>query len=417
MQVPVAEVPAEGEPGDDLAVDPLVILETLDRLGDEQRKRATVQVHHAEAHHLADEPDRCRPVVEARELIVDPGAALREAVELPVRVAAEEPDRVGPVAGVVAHGQEERDARGPEVAGEGHDHERRDEEGRERRGADREERDPGVRPEEGERAVDDHHVPLDRHPHGDVAGDVGVEGQHQDDGDDGRRPQRREDEREGHADLQRGAQVGHGRREPRGAQVGRVGAVHAAPQPREAGEGAVAGHHADDGREVVVQLGDAGPEPEGERDGLGAGDPIGGEREADQDHPVVLAARRQKDRLVRTTSRGRTTIAGRGAGRARSRARHAISTRTAAARSAGVEDHVEGAAGVAPEEREAGEDGQLRRPGAQEVEEAAERREVAARERSASAAEAEDLEEQAPHDGLLEGEGMEPPGGDRGDAS
>ena len=62
--------------------------------------------------------------------------------------------------------------------------------------------------------------------------------------------------------------------ERRGAQVARVVAVHAAPQPGEARERAVAGHHADDGREVVVELGEAGPEPERELHRLGAGDPV-----------------------------------------------------------------------------------------------------------------------------------------------
>ena len=66
MQVPLAEVPPERHPCDELAVEPLVVLEALDRLRDEQRQRAAVQVHQAEAHDLADQPNAGRPVVEAR---------------------------------------------------------------------------------------------------------------------------------------------------------------------------------------------------------------------------------------------------------------------------------------------------------------------------------------------------------------
>ena len=72
VQVPLAEVPAERQAGHDLAVDPLVVLEAVDGLRHEERQRAAVQVHQAEAHHLADEAHRGRPVVEARELVVDP---------------------------------------------------------------------------------------------------------------------------------------------------------------------------------------------------------------------------------------------------------------------------------------------------------------------------------------------------------
>ena len=38
----------------DLAVEPLVVLQAFDRLGDEDRQRAAVQVHQPKAHHLAE---------------------------------------------------------------------------------------------------------------------------------------------------------------------------------------------------------------------------------------------------------------------------------------------------------------------------------------------------------------------------
>ena len=78
VQVPLAEVPAEGEARDELAVHPLVVLEAVDGLGHETRQRATVQVHEAEAHDLADEADGGAAVVEAIELVVDPRGARRE---------------------------------------------------------------------------------------------------------------------------------------------------------------------------------------------------------------------------------------------------------------------------------------------------------------------------------------------------
>ena len=42
-------------PGDDLAVEPLVVLEAVDRLRHQERQRAPVQVHQAKAHHLAEQ--------------------------------------------------------------------------------------------------------------------------------------------------------------------------------------------------------------------------------------------------------------------------------------------------------------------------------------------------------------------------
>jgi hypothetical protein len=90
----------------------------------------------------------------------------------------------------------------------------------------------------------------------------------------------------------------------RRAEIARVVAVHAPPQPREAREGAVRGHHADDGREVVVQLGEPGPEPEGQLYRHGAGDPVAGEGEADDGDPVVLAAGGEEEGLVEDAEEG-----------------------------------------------------------------------------------------------------------------
>src|ERR1019366_3916733 len=66
------------------------------------------------------------------------------------------------------------------------------------------------------------------------------------------------------------------------------------------------------------------------------------------------------------------------------------------------------------EDRPPGEERQLRRPRTEEVEEASEGREVAAGEWSTAAAEAEDLEEHAPDDGLLERHRVKPPRRDGG---
>src|SRR6185436_18563262 len=74
-----------------------------------------------------------------------------------------------------------------------------------------------------------------------------------------------------------------------------------------------------------------------------------------------------------------------------------------------VEGDVEPGPARAADEGSAGEDGELRGPGPEEVERAPERREVPPRERAAAAAEPEDLEEHAPEDGLLERRGLEPP--------
>ena len=205
----------------------------------------------------------------------------------------------------------------------------------------------------------------------------------------------------------------HDRRERRGAQVARVVAVHRPPQPREARERAVARHHAHDRREVMVELGEARPEPERELHGHGAGDPVAGEGEADDGDPVVLAARGEEDRLVEHAEHGqehderqevlearrRGDQSARGAEeeaprRAARRARRASARRARAGR----------ARAAASSSRGAGSRGSRRRG------------EVPPGERAAPAAEAEDLEEHAPDDGLLEREGVQPPRRNRGRA-
>src|SRR4051794_17309290 len=63
------------------------------------------------------------------------------------------------------------------------------------------------------------------------------------------------------------------------------------------------------------------------------------------------------------------------------------------------------------------EDRKLRRPRPQEVERAADRREIPPGERTTAAAKADDFEEHAPHDRLLERDGLEPPIADCGEAA
>ena len=146
-----------------------------------------MQVHQAEAHHLADQAHGRRPIVEPLELIVDPGRALGQPVELAIAVAAKQPHAVRPVAGVVAHRQQERDATRKQVARQRHHDQHHD------RGKPPAARSPGPStPTSGwaqnraKRAVDHHHVPLDRHAHRHVAGDVAVQQQHQHHADDQR---------------------------------------------------------------------------------------------------------------------------------------------------------------------------------------------------------------------------------------
>ena len=89
----------------------------LKRLSDEfDAKRLRLRTHNFA--HLADQPDRGRPIVEPRQLIVDPRRRLGQAIELAVAVALEQPHAVGPVAGVVAHREQERDGARPQVADE-----------------------------------------------------------------------------------------------------------------------------------------------------------------------------------------------------------------------------------------------------------------------------------------------------------
>ena len=404
----------EGHPGHDLAVDPLVVLEAIDRLRDEQRQRAAVQVHEPEAHHLADQPHRGPAVVEARELVVDPRRAGRELAELAVRLALEEPHRVRPVARVVPHGEQERQARGEEVSEQRHGDEHHGEEGGHGHRAHAQHGHVGVRPEEREAAVDDGDVPFDGHAHGHVARDEAVQHEHEHDGMKRWHAQGRREERDGHADLEHRAGVGHPRGERRGAQVVRVGAVQTAAQPGEARERPVARHHADHRGKVVVELRDPGPEPEGELHRLGSRDPVAGEGEADDGDPVVLGARSQEDRLVghaqqRHEHRDGQEVLERRHGREQHPHRGDEQRR--------VQGDVQPRARAPSQHGQARRERQLRGARAQEVEEAPDRREVAPGERSAAAAEAQHLEEQAPHDGLLERDGVQPPRADRAPAA
>src|SRR5262245_33483416 len=64
VQVTVAEVPAEHEPGDELSVEVLVVLEPGYRPRDQLGQRPSVQVHEAKCHDLADETDGGLAVVQ-----------------------------------------------------------------------------------------------------------------------------------------------------------------------------------------------------------------------------------------------------------------------------------------------------------------------------------------------------------------
>src|SRR5256885_284811 len=78
-----------------------VALQPIDGFGHQDRQRPPLQVHHAEADHLADQAERSLAVVDAVELLIDPGRRLDQLVELAPALAAEQPDAVGPIAGVV----------------------------------------------------------------------------------------------------------------------------------------------------------------------------------------------------------------------------------------------------------------------------------------------------------------------------
>src|SRR5262249_39300628 len=99
-------------------------------------------------------------------------------VELSVTLTAEEPNAVGPVARVVAHGEQKRDARRKEIADEGDDESHGyDDDGDRKchlRDAHR-----SVRVEEKEPAIEHDDVPLEGPPHGNVAHDEPVKHQHE----------------------------------------------------------------------------------------------------------------------------------------------------------------------------------------------------------------------------------------------
>src|SRR5437868_1857250 len=63
VEVAVAEVVAEDDPGEELTVDPDVVLEAIDRPGHQHRVDAAVQVHQPEPHHPAQHRDAFAAVV------------------------------------------------------------------------------------------------------------------------------------------------------------------------------------------------------------------------------------------------------------------------------------------------------------------------------------------------------------------
>ena len=113
VQVAVAEVPAEHHAADHLAVDPLVVVDVVDRARQRLEQRPSLEVHEAvrERHRARDldaAAGRGSSFASCSRIVP---AALRELVELRRRALADEPDVVGPVAGVVAHREQERDPR------------------------------------------------------------------------------------------------------------------------------------------------------------------------------------------------------------------------------------------------------------------------------------------------------------------
>src|SRR5262249_55798868 len=225
---------------------------------------------------------------------------------------------------------------------------------------------------------------------------------------------RRQQEGGRDAELEESAPVRHHRGQPRGPEVTRVVAVHVPAKPTEAREGGVAGHHADDGREGMGQLGEAGPEPQRDLYGLRAGDPVAGEREAYDGDPVVLRACGEKEGSIGDAGEGYEQGEREKVLRERLRSRQRLHARNEYRQ---VERDVDPARLRPAEPRQAREERELDRPDAEEVEQPADRREVATGEGTAPAAEPHDLEEHAPDDGLLESDRPEPPRPDRGEAA
>ena len=75
-------------------------------------------------------------------------------------------------------------------------------------------------------------------------------------------------------------------------------------QAADAGKGAVALHHRDDGGKVPVELGGGRPEPDGHPHQLAPGDPVGGEEQAHEHRVEMLAARGEEDGLVGDAEEG-----------------------------------------------------------------------------------------------------------------
>ena len=192
----------------------------------------------------------------------------------------------------------------------------------------------------------------------------------------------------------------------RGREIVWIASIHQLAHPLEARGRAVAGHHADDRGEVVVELGEASPEPEGGLGRLGARDPIAAEDEDHRSRPVMLCSGGEKERLVGGAENGHQDDDGNElleADRRRDqRANHRSETRR-------IEQDVEPGAPRPAEKRQARKERQLGRAGPEEIEEASNRRKIAAGEGPAAAAETEDLEEHAPEDGFLEADRLEPP--------
>ena len=238
--------------------------------------------------HLADQADARAAVVEAIELVVDPAARSSSAVELAVALAAKQPHAVrpscprssawragtrpAPGTGCRASGTpisittRNTPADGEPTSKHAH---------------------VGVCPEQRERAVHHHHVPLDRHAHRHVAGDEAVQQRAS-----GRCPTIsghaavREQQHDRNAELERRAGVAH-RRRPAATAAGRPGScgTSACAARRSAMNGLLLVITHTTAGKWWLSLENARPEPERELHRLGAGDPVAGEREA---RPMVV---------------------------------------------------------------------------------------------------------------------------------
>jgi hypothetical protein len=419
VQVAVPEVPTEHQPRDDLAVHPLVFVEPgiAQELRHERGEGASVEMHHPKAHHLADDAHGRLAVVEARQLVVDPARAGRQSPELLVALPSKEPHAVRPVSSVITHTWKKRKRPRRQVAAQRHadqDHRQKPPQPERSRGA---VEDGGrqdhlrMRPEQGERSVDDHHVPLEGDPHRDVARDEPVEREDERERDPHRPARAGQHEREGDRHLERRPRMTEPRRDPRRPEIVGEAPVHQPTDPAETDQRAVARHDADDRREVVIQLREARKKPQRELHGLRPPEPIRRDHHHDQRRPVVLRTHGEKQGPIRQPHE-RDERHDRPEPRHRRRERGSREGPHRRADPRRVERHVEHRPATTEEPARGGllgrEIRQLRGAGPQEIERAAHRRKIPPRQRSAATAEAEPLEEHAPEDRFLERERREP---------